>query len=74
MFVEQFYKIDKNNEIRLVPKFTDCHVTPNNFKKMKVRYATQVLNATVVASLKKLILSCFISEYSCYSRLYSKNE
>lgn len=59
-FVEQFYEIDKKNNIRLAPKLTDCHIAPNNFEKMKVRYATQVLSATVAASLQKLILSHFI--------------
>lgn len=59
-FVEQFYKIDKNNEFRLAPKLTDIHIAPNNFEKMKVRYATQVLSATVAAGLQKLIISSFI--------------
>lgn len=59
-FVEQFYEIDKRNEMRLAPKLTDCHVAPNNFRKMKVCYATQVLSATIAAGLEKLIISRFI--------------
>lgn len=61
MFIVQLYDIDKKNEMRLAPKLTDCHIAPNNFEKIKVRYAAQVLSATVAAALQKLIISNSIS-------------
>ena len=49
--IEQFYNKDKELPIRAAPKLTDKHIRPNNFEKMKVRYATQILSHTVAASL-----------------------
>lgn len=46
--------------MRLAPKLTDFHITFTNFEKMKVRYATQILSATVAAGLQKLIISACI--------------
>ena len=37
--------------IRSTPKLTEKHIHPNNFQKMKVKLATQVLSHTVAASL-----------------------
>lgn len=39
----------------MAPKLSDAHVYPTNFQKMKVKYATQVLSATVAASLNAYI-------------------
>lgn len=66
-FVEQFYKIDQNNEMRLAPKLTDSHIAPNNFEKMKVRYATQILSATVAAGLQIDSISFYSKRCSCHS-------
>ena len=49
--IEQFYNKDKELPIRAAPKLTDKHIRPNNFEKMKVRYAMQILSHTVAASL-----------------------
>lgn len=49
--IEDFYKKDAALPIRSAPKLTEKHIHPNNFNKMKVKYATQVLSHTVAASL-----------------------
>lgn len=60
-YIQELYDIDKNKEYRLAPKLTDTHIMPSNFEKMKVRYATQILSATVAAALHKLVISSDIS-------------
>ncbi|CAB3981577.1 Transposable element P transposase [Paramuricea clavata] len=49
--IEAFYNKDKSLQIRSAHKLTNKHIHPNNFNKMKVKYATQVLSNTVAASL-----------------------
>lgn len=49
--IETFYNKDKELTIRSAHKLTDKHIHPNNFNKMKAKYATQVLSHTVAASL-----------------------
>jgi hypothetical protein len=49
--IEVFYDKDKSLTIRSAPKLTERHLHPNNFVKMKVKYATQILSHTVAASL-----------------------
>lgn len=49
--IADFYEKDKELPIRAAPKLTEKHIRPNNFCKMKVKYATQVLSHTVAASL-----------------------
>ena len=49
--IEDFYEKDKILPIRTTPRLTDKHINPSNFQKMKVKYATQVLNHTVAASI-----------------------
>ena len=46
-----FYNKDMELQIRAAPKITDKHIRPNNFAKMKVKYATQILSHTVAASI-----------------------
>ena len=47
----EFYNKDKELAIRAAPKLTEKHIRPNNFNKMKVKYASQILSHTVAASL-----------------------
>ena len=46
-----FYNKDKELQIIAAPKLTDKHIWPNNFAKLKVKYATQILSHTVAASI-----------------------
>ena len=49
--VEAVYARDSALPIRSVPKLTEKHIRPNNFQKMKVKLATQVLSHTVAATI-----------------------
>lgn len=49
--IEAIYEKDTSLPIRSTPKLTEKHIHPNNFQKMKVKLATQVLSHTVAASL-----------------------
>ena len=49
--IRNFYNKDKELQIRAAPKLTDKHIWPNNFAKIKVKYATQILSHTVAASI-----------------------
>jgi len=50
-----FYTIDKKAQFRAAPKLTDSHINPNNFEKMKVKYAAQVLSHSVSAGINTYV-------------------
>jgi len=55
-YIEKLFEIDKGNINRLVPKLAqDTHINPNNFQRMKVKYATQVLSFTVASAINTMI-------------------
>ncbi|XP_074035303.1 transposable element P transposase isoform X1 [Leptinotarsa decemlineata] len=54
-YLQQFYELDIKQKFRLAPKLTNDHIYPNNFKKMKVKLATQVFSSTVAAALSSYI-------------------
>jgi hypothetical protein len=49
--VENFYQKDISLTIRAAPKLTEKHTHPNNFAKMRIKYATQVLIHIVAAAI-----------------------
>ena len=49
--VEAVYARDSALPIRSTPKLTEKHIRPNNFNRMKVKLATQVLSHTVAAAI-----------------------
>lgn len=53
--VEAFYNRDKQRNIRMVPKLTDAHLDPNQFQRLNVRYAAQVLSYSVAAGMSSEI-------------------
>lgn len=55
IYLKKLYDLDKEYPIRGAPKLTDSHISPNNFEKMKVKYASQVFSATVSAALNAYI-------------------
>ena len=55
--IQQFYAEDSKRPIRCAPKLTGLHVEPGAFKRMKVRYATQVMSRAVASGLT-LYSSC----------------
>lgn len=46
-----FYDHDKKYTIKAALKLTDSHLKPNNFEKMKVKFATQLFSQTTAAAL-----------------------
>lgn len=54
-FIKRFYEEDQKLHCRLAPKLTAAHIAPNNFQKMKVRLAVQVLSATLAAAINTYI-------------------
>ncbi|QQP54169.1 Transposable element P transposase [Caligus rogercresseyi] len=50
--IEDFYRRDKQQRLRLCPKLSDAHFNMSAFgAKMKVKYATQVLSSSVAAAI-----------------------
>ena len=47
----QLHNADKGRPLRAVPKLRNVHLRPTAFKKMTVRFATQVLSRSVAAGL-----------------------
>ena len=60
-YVEILYEKDQKNENRLAPKLTEAHINPNNFQKMKVKLATQLLSRTVAAITTANFILCMDS-------------
>lgn len=61
-YIEKLYEIDRENINRLVPKLTqDTHIYPNNFQRMKVKYAAQVLSFSVASAINTLIALGYLS-------------
>lgn len=49
--VAALHNADKENVVKACPKLTDVHIAPNNFQKMSVRLATQVLSHSCSAAI-----------------------
>lgn len=61
--IQELYKIDKAERLfRMALKLTDTHISPVNREKMKVKYATQVLSASVANGIQSLIQKRSISD------------
>lgn len=53
--IEYLYAIDKKAQFRAAPRLTDSHINPNNFEKMKVKYAAQILSHSVSAAINTYV-------------------
>jgi len=53
--IKELYDLEQKSVLRLVPKLTKAHVELNNFKKMNVRLATQVLSRSVGVVIQSYI-------------------
>lgn len=53
--IATFYNNDKQLNNRLAPKLTKSHIDPTKFERMRVKYATQVLSATVAAGMETYV-------------------
>jgi len=53
--VEAVYEIGKTMRNHPAPKLTENHIRPNNFARMKVKFATQVISMTVATSIELMV-------------------
>lgn len=64
VYVEQLYELEKNKDLRMVPKLTEAHIFPTGFQKMRVKFATQIFSSTVASGISILnnseSISCII--------------
>ncbi|KYM96458.1 THAP domain-containing protein 9 [Cyphomyrmex costatus] len=62
-YIVQFYSKDTQQWIKAAFKLSPIHIEPNNFSKMKVRYAVQVLSNHVAVGMCTLMsVDCLPSE------------
>lgn len=54
-YLEMMYTFDKVKQYRLAPRLSDEHLNPNNFKKMKVKLASQVFSHSVAVAMHTYI-------------------
>lgn len=64
-YIEEFYRKDKENSIRLAPKLTDKHVELPPFSAMKVNLAAQILSHSVAAGINTLANLGFFPPDAC---------
>lgn len=53
-YIERFFSIDSKLDFKKAPKLTTKHISPTTFEKMRVKFATQILSASVAAGLRCL--------------------
>ncbi|KAI5644640.1 transposase protein domain-containing protein [Phthorimaea operculella] len=53
--IKQLYDIEKGKSYKMAYRLTESHVNPNNFEKMRVKYATQVLSRSVAVAICTLV-------------------
>lgn len=45
----------KEKDLKMIPKVTEKHIHPNNFQKMRVKYAAQIFSRSVFAAINVLV-------------------
>lgn len=50
-YIVDFYNKDSKQWIKMAPNLTKCHLEPNGFQRMKVKYAVQVFSNRVAAGM-----------------------
>lgn len=61
-YIEKLYSHQKEQNLRLIPKITNAHIEPNNFQKMRVKYAAQIFSRTVYGALNTFIFAKLLPE------------
>jgi hypothetical protein len=59
-FIEQFYNSDKTKSLRIASKLTDKHLSPNNWERMRVSLAVQVLSESVAVGISTYVALNFL--------------
>lgn len=52
--ISELYNIEQHATTRMCPRLTINHITPNNFAKMRVNYAVQVLSRSVSSAIRSI--------------------
>jgi hypothetical protein len=58
--IVNFYERDSKQWIKMAPKLSTCHIKPNNFVRMKVKYAVQIFSNHVAAGMCTQMSSGFL--------------
>lgn len=58
--IVEFYNRDNRQWIKAAPKLFSYHIEPNNFARMKVKYAVQVFSNHVAADMYMQMSSGFL--------------
>lgn len=58
--IVEFYNRDSKQWIKTAPKLSYCHIQPNNFVRMKVKYAVQIFSNRVAAGMCAQMSSGFL--------------
>jgi len=62
--IVEFYNRDNKQWIKAAPKLSICHIEPNNFSRMNVKYAVQVFSNHVAAGMCTQMSSGFLPNES----------
>ncbi|CAK1591187.1 unnamed protein product [Parnassius mnemosyne] len=66
-YIEELYAKQKQKDLRLIPKVTEKHINPNNFQKMRVKYAAQIFSRSVFAAISVLVSNRSLPEDAQYT-------
>lgn len=66
-YIEELYSQQKQKDLRLIPKVTEKHINPNNFQKMRVKYAAQIFSRSVFAAISVLVSNHSLPEEAQYT-------
>lgn len=62
LYIKHLYEISLTTSNRPAPKLSPNHIWPNNFCKMKVKYATQLISMIVASGIELLIKQGLLDE------------
>jgi hypothetical protein len=59
--IVEFYNRDSKQWMKMAPKLSKCHIEPNSFQRMKVKYAVQIFSNRVAAGMCTQMTCGFLS-------------
>lgn len=73
-YIKQFYELDKKKDrYRSAPKISDVHIDPKDREKMKVRYAAEILSATIARSLNDHVQQGLLEKSASHTAEFISN-
>lgn len=52
---QELHNLDCSNIVKMCPKLTEKHLNPNQFEKMRVKYATQIFSRSVAGAIQTCV-------------------